>query len=127
MIKKLLLLTIFLLHLAFAYGQFKPLKSFIPPNFTLLDSASGDINLDGVNDLVLILRDTVEKMNPDANRPLLLLQGNSNGLYKLVGRNDNVVLCKNCGGIHGDPYEGITIKKGYFSIEHMGGTSWRWT
>lgn len=127
MIKNLSLLAVCLLHLSLSYGQFQPLKSFIPLNFTLLDSASGDINLDGVPDLVLILRDTVEKYNPDTTRPLLLLQGNGKGLYKLIARNDSVVLCLNCGGIHGDPYDGITIKKGYFSIEHMGGSSWRWT
>jgi hypothetical protein len=38
-----------------------------------------------------------------------------------------VVLCKGCGRIFGDPYDGITIRKGYFSIEHYGGSSWRWT
>jgi len=26
----------------------------------------------------------------------------------------------------GDPYVSIVIKKGYFSIEHYGGSSWRW-
>ena len=27
----------------------------------------------------------------------------------------------------GDPFQGITIKRGYFSVEHYGGSSWRWT
>ena len=125
--KKNLFLAVCLFHFTLCYGQFHPLKTFIPPNFTLLDSASGDINLDGLTDLVLILRNTAEKLNPDTTRPLLLLQSNGKGLYKLVGRNDSVVLCMNCGGIWGDPYDNMTVKKGYFSIEHMGGSSWRWT
>jgi hypothetical protein len=37
------------------------------------------------------------------------------------------VLCYNCGGVFGDPYEGLAIKNGYFSVEHYGGSSWRWT
>ena len=27
----------------------------------------------------------------------------------------------------GDPFMGIKIKNGYFSVEHYGGSSWRWT
>jgi hypothetical protein len=27
----------------------------------------------------------------------------------------------------GDPFMQVVIKKGYFSIEHYGGSSWRWT
>jgi hypothetical protein len=29
--------------------------------------------------------------------------------------------------VFGEPFEGITIKNGYFSIEHYGGSNWRWT
>ena len=127
MTNKLLLFAVCLFRFTISYGQFHQFETFIPSNFTLLDSASGDINQDGLTDLVLILRDTAEKRDTATNRPLLLLQGNGKRLYRLIGRNDSVVLCLNCGGIWGDPYEGITIKKGYFSIEHMGGSNWRWT
>ena len=27
----------------------------------------------------------------------------------------------------GDPYMDVIIKNGYFSVEHYGGSSWRWT
>lgn len=27
----------------------------------------------------------------------------------------------------GDPFTGVTIKNGYFSVEHYGGSGWRWT
>ena len=26
-----------------------------------------------------------------------------------------------------DPKQGVTIKNGYFSVEHYGGSGWRWT
>jgi hypothetical protein len=74
----------------------------------------------------LILRNKFENINSDTTRPLLLLQGDGKGQYKLIARNDSVVLCLNCGGVFGDPYAGITIKNGYFSIEHYGGSGWRW-
>ncbi len=109
------------------FGQFKDLNKIIPTGFTILDSTSGEINKDGIKDLVLILKNNLEKFNYDTTRPLLLLERNKLGQFKLIARNDNVVLCLNCGGIFGDPYQGITIKKGYFSIEHFGGSNWRWT
>ena len=110
-----------------SFGQYKNLKRFIPAEFSILDSASGDINKDGIKDLVLILKNNFEKFNYDTKRPLLLLQGNSTGQFKLISRNDNVVLCLGCGGVFGDPYQGITIKNNFFSIEHYGGSGWRWT
>ena len=76
---------------------------------------------------MVILKNNQEDINADTTRPLLLLIGHGKGLYKLVERNDSIVLCKGCGGMFGDPYAGITIKNGFFSIEHYGGSNWRWT
>ena len=101
--------------------------SFIPQGYTVLDSAFGNLNKDAYPDLLLILRNHTEKMNPDTTRPVILLAGSANGTFKLLGRGDHVVFCANCGGVFGDPYQGITIKNGFFSIEHYGGSSWRWT
>lgn len=127
MLKNLLLSLALLIVGPNSFGQYQTLQRFIPTDFTILDSASGDLNKDGIKDLVLILRNNYEKFNYDTTRPLLLLEGNKFGQYRLIARNDNIVLCLNCGGVHGDPYQGITIKNGYFSIEHFGGSGWRWT
>lgn len=109
-----------------------PLNKFIPEGYVLLDTATGDLNRDPYRDLVLIVRKSNEKETSDVvdhpeKRPLLLFLGQQDGTYKLAARNDKVVLCIDCGGIMGDPYTGITIRKGYFSIEHYGGGAWRWT
>ncbi len=37
------------------------------------------------------------------------------------------MLCKGCGGVLGDPYVSMAIKDGFFSVEHYGGSNWRWT
>ena len=102
-------------------------ETFIPTEFFILDSASGNLNKDAYKDLVLILKSNAEENNSDTTRPLMLLAGAPNGRYTLMARNDHVVLCKACGGIFGDPYQSIAIKNGYFSIEHYGGSNWRWT
>ena len=124
---KITFLAILSLMALSSFGQFDRLRTFIPNNFSILDSAAGDINNDGLQDLVVILRNRYEDMNTDTTRPLLLLLGNGSGQYKLFARNDSVVLCMGCGGVHGDPYEGLTVKRGYFSVEHLGGSGWRWT
>lgn len=108
-------------------GQSADIKSFIPAGYSILDSASGDLNRDRLKDYVLILKVDEEEEHADTTRPLLLLAGTAKDQYQLVARNDSVVLCKSCGGVFGDPYAGITVKNNFFSIEHYGGSNWRWT
>lgn len=108
------------------------LTKFIPDNYSVLDTASGDLNLDENPDLILVLKkngeDTLSAVvdHPE-KRPLLILLRNANNELRLETKNDNTVYCIDCGGIMGDPYMGITIKDGYFSVEHYGGSAWRWT
>jgi hypothetical protein len=127
MIKLLLIVFSFIAFNYDVVGQSQQLRSLIPKDFTILDSASGDINKDGKKDLVVILKNNSEEVNGDTTRPLLLLLGSEKEEYKLAERNDSIVLCKSCGGVFGDPYVGITVKNNFFSIEHYGGSSWRWT
>ncbi len=108
------------------------LARFIPDNYAVLDTAAGDLNLDGIPDLILVLRKNGEDTLSDVidhpeKRPLLILLRDTDNELKLTRKNDNTVLCIDCGGVMGDPYMGITIKNGYFSVDHYGGSSWRWT
>jgi hypothetical protein len=104
----------------------------IPKGYELLNSASGDLNLDPYPDLLLVLRQANEAETSDAalhpgKRPLLIFTGGPGHTYRLAARNDNAVYCVDCGGMMGDPFTDIVIKHGYFSIEHYGGSAWRWT
>jgi len=99
---------------------------YIPQGYTLLDSKSGDLNQDGYTDYIIICKSPNEN-EEELQRPLLILHGQENGSLELIARNDNIVLCAQCGGVMGDPYTGITIKKNFFSIEHEGGSSDQWT
>jgi hypothetical protein len=107
-------------------------KPFVLDGYEVLGAEPGDLNKDAYPDVVLALKIAGEEAVPDpdghpAKRPLLLLLGQADGSLKLAARNDNVVLCRSCGGVMGDPFEGITVKNGFFSIEHAGGAGWRWT
>lgn len=108
------------------------LKAFVPEGYEALNATSGDLNLDSFPDVVLIIRqpnehDTSDVVDHPTKRPLLILLGEGGNKYKLAARNDNVVLCVDCGGVFGDPFEGVSIKNGVFSVEHYGGSAWRWT
>jgi len=104
---------------------------FVPEHYAILDSVSGDLNLDGYPDLILVLKHMDEEETSDVNgdevpRPLLILTGQADQSFQLAKRNDNTVYCFDCGGMMGDPYAGITIKDAYFSVEHYGGSGSRW-
>lgn len=108
------------------------LAPFVPEGYTALDTTSGDLNLDTYPDMTLVLKKNGEETTSDVvehpeRRPLLLLLGQGEGTYKLAARNDNAVYCIDCGGMMGDPFMDVVIKKGYFSVEHYGGSGWRWT
>jgi hypothetical protein len=106
------------------------IQKFIPIGYTLLDTAIGDLNLDNFKDLILVLKDTDEKDKIDTigfKRPLLILLGHADKSFTLAGRNDDVVYCRDCGGVFGDPYDGIEIRKGTFTINHFGGSNDRWS
>jgi hypothetical protein len=91
---------------------------------------AADLNGDGRGDFVLVL----EKANPakDADdfpvgeRPLLILLRGADGKLSEAARNERVVMCSKCGGVWGDPFEGVEAGRNTFSVEHYGGSNWRW-
>lgn len=108
------------------------LKSFIPKGYEAIAEKKGNLNLDKTEDCILVLRKVTEETtsNMDEGKPdkriVLLLLGQKDGSYKLAYKNQNVADCIDCGGVFGDPFSGISIKNGYFSIEHKiaGGHHW---
>ena len=85
------------------------------------------MNKDGIIDKILILKSELEQGGYDTlRRPVIILLRNKNGELRKAFENNYIVLNGDDGGIHGDPYHGITIKNGFFSIEHFGGSGWRW-
>lgn len=96
-------------------------------NFTPLDSAMGDLNMDRITDKIVIYKSANELSEGESKRPLEIFIGKADGTFELVERNENVVLCYACGGIFGDPYEAVSIENGSFTVSHYGGSNWRWS
>jgi hypothetical protein len=108
------------------------IRRALPAGYTVLDAARGDLNRDALPDWLVVLHRPDEQKTSDVidhptKRPLLVFVGGSDGTYTLAARSDNAVYCVDCGGIMGDPFMGLAIKKGYFTVEHYGGSAQRWT
>ncbi|MDF2192867.1 hypothetical protein [Paraflavitalea sp. CAU 1676] len=114
-------------------GLDQRILSFVPAGYSVIDTCSGDLNLDQYGDMLVVLKENDEATKAKdvegetIKRPMLVLLGQPDGTYNQVARNDNAVYCVSCGGVMGDPYQQLAIKQGYFSVEHYGGSAWRWT
>jgi hypothetical protein len=109
------------------------IMSFVPEGYDTLATTEGDLNKDKLNDIVLVLKakeeDTGEAGNADIDdlpdRLMVVLFKKGDG-YIVAGRTSTSILCKNCGGVFGDPFAGVSITNGVLKIEHYGGSAWRW-
>ncbi|MEO8406700.1 MAG: hypothetical protein ABI480_18955 [Chitinophagaceae bacterium] len=109
------------------------INAFIPKGYDTLSTTTGDLNKDGLSDAVLALasaketnfdpaKDDIDSMPP---RLLLILFNTGKG-YMLAGKSAGALLCKECGGVFGDPFSSLVIDKNILTINHYGGSSWRW-
>jgi hypothetical protein len=108
------------------------IRRALPAGYAVLDAAQGDLNRDALPDWLVVLNKPDEAKTSDVvdhptKRPLLVFVGGAGGTYTLAARSDNAVYCVDCGGMMGDPFQGLAIKKGYFTVEHYGGSAQRWT
>lgn len=101
---------------------------FIPTGYEVLDYVAGDLNGDKKKDGILILRTPGEDsvMEEELPRPLIVLIRQGDGKLKQVLRNDKAIMCCHCGGVFGDPYEGIQVFDKGFNFSFYGGSNWRW-
>ena len=105
-------------------------KPFVEAGTKAIALEAADLNGDGGGDFVLVL----ERENPskDENdfpvrqRPLLILVRGADGKLSEATRNELLVMCSQCGGVFGDPFEGVEVGRNTFTVNHYGGSNWRW-
>jgi len=98
---------------------------FVPAGFQALDFALADLDSDGKQDAVLVLRRSDEDVpaHGEAPRPLLVLIRQADGRLAQAKRTERLVYCRACGGMLGDPYQRLTAGRGRFTVELAGGTA----
>lgn len=99
----------------------------IPKNYSIVDTIKGDLNNDGIDELVVAYN--TEKENEDnfenVQRELVIYKKEKNEWAVWIKSNDALYGSRD-GGMMGDPFEGIEIKKGLLFVSQNGGSSWKW-
>jgi hypothetical protein len=105
-------------------------KRFVEKNTVPIALETGDLNADGRKDLILVLSEIVPENAPyeegAGERSVLVLIRDEKGSLTAAARNDLVAMCRNCGGVFGDPFAGVTIRSTKFTVSNYGGSNDRW-
>lgn len=104
-------------------------RRFVAAGNRPLAFETADLNRDGRSDAILVLEPILKPGDdPFAERPrlLLVLAGQPDGTYREAARNARLVYCSACGGVMGDPFQGVAAGPGTFTVHNAGGSSWRW-
>jgi hypothetical protein len=105
-------------------------RPFVEAGTKAIALEAADLNGDGRGDFVLVL----ERENPSLDkddfpvnqRPLLILLRGADGQLSAAKRNERLVMCSKCGGVFGDPFEGVEAGRNTFTVNFYGGSNWRW-
>jgi len=105
-------------------------RPFVEAGTKAIALEAADLNGDGRGDFILVL----ERENPALDkddfpvnqRPLLILLRDEGGRLAAAKRNERLVMCSKCGGVFGDPFEGVEAGRNTFTVNFYGGSNWRW-
>jgi hypothetical protein len=100
-------------------------SEFIPESSTLFLSARGDIDADGDDDVLIVYAPNLA--TDTTPRALMLLLRNADGILIKSVVNPNAILCRNCGGMMGDPLQQIRVGRGEFTLRFEGGSRELWS
>ncbi|MFC3560087.1 hypothetical protein [Pedobacter jamesrossensis] len=146
----LLLLSILFVQPSFAQKSFifpkvktqgLSVEQLTPANWTIIETANGDLNNDGVDDLALIFEsnkvidetrtygDNNSEIIKETQKPRILaiyFIDKATGDYRLSAQNNDFILRSEEGGKLGDPLQQIAIKDQQLYLRFQGGAEWRW-
>lgn len=124
MLKKIRPIFLVLICIQNLSGQ----KLMIPKNYSIVDSIKGDLNKDGIDELVIAYNTQKEKKDDYESIPRELIIYKKENSNWVVWKNSKSALSgSNDGGMMGDPFGAIEIKNGVLHISHNGGSSWKWS
>jgi hypothetical protein len=108
-------------------------KPFIEQQAIPISLESADLNGDGLKDYILVLERENPSLKDDETdfpknqRPLLILIRSTDNKLTEAKRNELIVMCSECGGVMGDPFMGVKVARNTFTVNHYGGSAWRWS
>lgn len=131
----LLIAALLILGNSFCYAQKKEISHFIPNGYSLFEQYTGDLNDDGLEDIVLIVKDTKKENiitnrfgeEVDRNRRGIIVLFNKETNYELVVENLNCFSSENeDGGVYFPPELWINIEDRNLKIHYGHGRYGYW-
>lgn len=95
-------------------------SKLLPDNGDILLSLKADLNGDKQDDFIAAFEYL------DGKRELIIITKEKKG-YKLAARSWRAIMCRECGGVYGDPFVRIWAETKKFGIDHFGGSNWKWS
>lgn len=104
-------------------------REFIEIDATPIALKKADLNGDGRTDFLVITERAriAGEQSPGDERLLFILLRSADGKLNITGRNEQVVYCRSCGGVMGDPFAGVEVRRRSFTVNNYGGSAWRWS
>jgi hypothetical protein len=102
----------------------KNIEDFILPGWSILTSVKGDLNKDGLPDVVLVLQSNREQNLEDDKKPsavsrkiLIVLFKNTDSSYRFIGKtSDSYMQINNTTTNRFDPFQSASIQKGVLEL-----------
>ena len=95
-----------------------------PDNYRKLDSEKGDLDKDGVDEMVIVY-DTPRETDFGTEREIHIFKQEANS-WKLWHKAVGAIMPSEHGGMMGDPFEGIDIENNTIITRHFGGSRSKW-
>ncbi|MFN8276051.1 MAG: hypothetical protein U0T84_01085 [Chitinophagales bacterium] len=95
----------------------------VPKGYTLIDSVSGDLDKDGLWEMVALYNTRSDTFN--IPRELIIYKPDTAG-WKVWKRSNQVVMGSADGGTMGDAYNSMEINEQFLLITQSGGSNWKW-
>lgn len=103
------------------------LREFIENGATAIALQTADLNGDGAADYILVTEKIqAEATGSDDKRTLSIIIREAGGKFRLAKSNQEVVYCRSCGGVMGDPFADLAVRRNSFTVSNYGGSNWRW-
>ena len=102
------------------------LSPFVPAGARQRLSARGDLDADGDDDALIVVESEGGAAGR-APRGLLILRRDASGMLRKALSSPKAVLCRECGGMMGDPLHSIRIAAGGFTLRFEGGSRELWS
>jgi hypothetical protein len=104
------------------------IQSFVPEGWAIFHQTFGDLNKDSIDDVAVIIENTSgQASESEKSRALLILFKNKTHQYTMACQAGNVILGKDDGGLLGDPFQSMEIKRNVLRVDFSGGSSMKWS